>query len=322
MEMGPLFEAIQTGRDLRGLLQAGHSPNVYEDFEGISWTPLHLATYRCLTQMAEFLLEARASPNCQTLAARRPGSFQHLVGLTPLDLAISLDNQAMVGLLVRYGARPAQVHRLTPSLRHELDKARAVGAAESLVVEPILLPLVEKAQQQGHWDEADRLLRSIMAHEGEGELTFHRRIRGLLARGKVDEAMEEASLVFVTYRSRGDYQSALQVLRSMRLIDASAARPYELEIEYLSSLGWMAAAEACQQQLLDLHQRQERPHEVAASRARFEILRRRPENRSLSRPPAAWTAPGPADSGNSSNLPALLEEEPEKRPPWWKLWWE
>ncbi|MBT9587405.1 ankyrin repeat domain-containing protein [bacterium] len=320
--MGPLFEAIQTGRDLRELLHAGHSPNVYEDFEGISWTPLHLATYRCLAQMAEYLLDAWASPNCQTLAARGPGPYQHLVGLTPLDLAISLDDEALVGLLVRRGARPAQVHRFTPQLRHELAKARAVAAAEGLVVEPILLPLVETAQQLGDWDEADRLLQSIMAHEGEGERTLHRRIRGLLARGKVDEAMEEASLVFVTYRSQGDYQSALQVLRDMRLIKASSARPYELEIEYLSSLGWMAAAEACQQQLLELHRQQGRRHEVDASRARFEILRRRPENRSLSRPPLAWTAPEPAENGNSGNLPALLEEEPETRQPWWKLWWD
>jgi hypothetical protein len=319
--MGPLFEAIQTGRDPGTLLQDGHSPNVYEDFEGVVWTPLHLAAYRCLVQVAQLLLDAGASPNCQTLPSRQAGPYQPLVGLTPLDLALSLDDEAMVALLVRRGARPARAHPLNPGLRHELNKARAVGAAESLVVESIFLPLVEEAQQEGHWDEADRLLQRILAHEGEGERTLHRRIRGLLARGKGDEAMEEASLVFLAHRRQGDYHSALQVLRSMRRIDAGSARPYELEVEFLTGLGWVEAAAICQQQLLDLHRSLGRPREIAASQARYEILRRRPENRQPSRPPRAWTAADAYEPGQG-NLPALLEDQPENRPPWWKLWWD
>lgn len=319
--MGPLFEAIQTGRDLRPLLRAGHSPNVYADFEGVSWTPLHLATYRCLTAVAENLLEALANPNSPSLAASRPGAYDRLVGLAPLDLAISLGDEELMALLVSRGGRPTRPHRPIPRLRHELAKARTVGLAESLVIEPLFLPLVEKAQQAGEWEEADRLLQCILAHEGEGEASLHRRIRGLLARGKVDQAMEEASLVFLTYRREGDYLAALQVARSMRQIDPTSGRPYELELEFLCALGWWQEAESCLACLQDVHLRHGRGQEIPATRARFEILRRRPENRDQSRPPRAWTAAGTAAPGNAGNLPALLDEE-EERPPWWKLWWE
>lgn len=321
--MGPLFEAISSGRDLRPLLAAGHSPNVYADFEGVSWTPLHLATYRCLTAVADHLLKAHANPNSPGLPAARPGAFGLLVGLAPLDLAISLGHEEMMTLLVACGGRPTRPHPPIPRLRQELAKARAVGAAESLVIEPLFLPLVEKAQQVGDWDEADRLLQCILTHEGEGEASLHRRIRGLLARGKVDEAMEEASLVFVAYRRQGDYLSALQVARSMRQIDPTSGRPYELELEFLCALGWWKEAEKCLGHLQEVHRQHGRGQELLATRARFEILRRRPENRDQSRPPLAWTI-RPKDGappGNAGNLPALLDEE-EERPPWWKLWWE
>ena len=320
--MGPLFEAILSGRNLCPILEAGYSPNVYSQVEGVGWTPLHLAVYRGLPEVAEILLEAGANPNSPTLPVDSSGPFHGWIGLTPLDIAISLDEDRLVSLLIQHGGRPTLPHRFPPKLRYELDQARAVDVAESLVVEPVLLPLAEKAQRAGDWDEADRLFRRIMICEGEGERTRHLRIRGLLVRGKVDEAMEEASLIFVGYRQQGNYSQALQVVRAMRRVDPTSCRPYELEIEYLSSLGFHGEAEACQKQLLQLHLEQGREAEIPASRARFEILRRRPENRGMSRPPTAWMAPGPSAPGLSSNLPALLEEEDPIKPPGWKLWWD
>ena len=327
MGVGPLFEAILGEGDVAVLLQNGHSPNIYADFPGVSWTPLHLAVYRRLEGVVQALLAALANPNAQALPSTQDGPLRSLVGLTSVDLAVTLDQEALVALLVRNGGRSSHLtspplNRARETLRHELAKARCVGSAESLVVEPLFLPQVQRAQHNQDWEEADRLLMRILTHEGEGEQTFHLRIRGLLARRKLKEALDEASLIFLNYRRQGRYLEALRVARGMRLIDPRSCRPYDLEMEFLSELGWLDQAHRCLHQLVELHIRTGRTQDIPACRARFEILRRRPGSRASARHPGAWTVPEALSQGSSANLPALPEEDP---PSWWtrlrQLWW-
>lgn len=313
-----LFQAIEGNADVRPLLERGDSPNFYSDFGNNKMTPLHLAVYRCLTEVTQLLLDAGAHPNCEVLSR----SHSPLKGMTPVDLAAALEAEDLVELLVRHGGRPSP-KRPPPAnstLLHELDKARAVGLAESLVVAPVLRPLVEAAQKEDQWDEADRLLRRILRQEGEDEACLHLRIRGLLARGYTEQALEEASLIFVKYRNQGQYRKAIHLARCMRLIDASSSRPYELEMEYLVDLGWVEKARECLESLLSLHRRTENVAEISASKARFALLSRRPASRRMARPPQTWQVSEPMSTGNASNLPALLEEDDDP-PEWLDLWW-
>jgi len=316
--MNPLYEAILKRQDPRPWLTSGHSPNIYTDHQGVCWTPLHLAAYQGVPAVIEALLEAQAYPNSLGLAAEQPGPFQGMVGMTPLDVALHLGDQASMSLLVRYGGRLARGQAAETPLQAVLERAHCVQAAEQMVVEPLLLPLVEAAQAGGCWHEADRLLLRIMRHEGESEKSMHRRIRGQLARGLLDEAMEEASLIFLAYRRRGQYRLALQVTKAMRKIDPASARPYELELEYLCALGWPEEARGCLDELVNLHRSQERYQEATAARVRFDILMRRPENRPSARLPQAWTARHSDLPVVPGNLPALVEED-EDHP--WNQWW-
>ncbi len=304
-----LFQAIEGDADIRPLLERGDSPNFYGDFGANKMTPLHLAVYRCLTEVARLLLEAGAHPNCEVIHAGRsrkrgrPDSFNSpLSGMTPVDLAAALEAEDLVELLVRYGGRPGRLRPPSNNgiLRHELDKARAVDIAESLVVAPVLRPLVEEAQQENDWDEADRLLRRILRQEGEDEACLHLKIRGLLARGRTEQALNEASLVFLRYRNEGRYRQALRLVRCMRLIDAQSARPYELEMEFLVDLGWLEPARECLEGLLALHRRTENVSEMWASKARFALLCRRPSSRRTGRRPQAWQVSHAMPSGHPS----------------------
>lgn len=325
--MESLIDAILEGGDVRPLLEQGESPNVYGEVSGAAVTPLLLAVFRGLTQVAQALLEAGANPNSEVLPSASVGPYSALVGMTPTDLAATLEADDLVKLLVRQGGRPGRrtLHRGRQTLRRELERARSVDAAHSLVAEAVLLPLVEKAQGNGKWDEADRLLAHIMRHEAEGERSLHLRIRGLLARGLTAPALEEASLVFVRYRAAGRVGEALQVARCMRLIDPASSRPYELELEFLTSLGWMTEARSCLEELVDLHRRAGNQAEIRACTARFALLSRRPLHRAASRLPRAWTVPEALPTSNSGNLPAVLEENAPTPSRWWekvrRLWW-
>lgn len=312
--MNSLFEVILAQQDPRPWLALGHSPNVYTEYQGVCWTPLHLAAYLGLPAVAESLLEAQAYPNSLSLPAEQPGPFQGMVDMTPLDLSLSLGDEATVTLLVRYGGRPARIHPADALLKPALERAHCVGMAEQMVVEPLLLPRVEEAQAQGRWHEADLLLLRIMRHEGETEKSMHLRIRGQVARGLLDDAMQEASLIFLGYRRRGQYRLALQVARAMRRIDPQASRPYELELEYLCALGLGSEARECLNQLVALYSGQARYQEATEACARFDILMRRPENSLLARLPQPWTAPHSDLPAQSGNLPALVEEDDEQ--PW------
>ncbi|MBI3927104.1 MAG: ankyrin repeat domain-containing protein [Armatimonadetes bacterium] len=322
--VSPLFKAIARGLDLRPLLRQGHSPSVYADFPGAAWTPLHLTVFLGLPEVSEFLLDAGANPNAEILPSLRDGAYAETVGMTSVDVAVILDHEALVELLVRRGGRCGRrglqvSNRARKTLAYELEKARSVERAESLVVEAVLLPLVEKAQREKDWDEADRLQRVIFRHDGVRTMSRHLRIRGLLARGRTEEALEEASLIFVSYRNRGRYREALQIARCMRRIDPDSARPYELEMEFLVELERVEEAGHCCHQLLEIHRRRDDSRANKACRARFDLLCRRPQVRAISRRPQAWTAPQPNASGNPGNLPALLDEGAEDPR---HLWWD
>lgn len=181
--------------------------------------------------------------------------------------------------------------------------------AESWVAESHLLPWVEAAQQQGKWSEAERLLHWVLRHTTQDERTYHSRIRGFLAEGLMEQALEEAALAFCFYRERGRFTRALQVARAMRKIAPRSPRPYELEMEYLLELGWQVRARQSFEGLVDIL---EKPHEKRAAEIRFELLLKRPQERLPSRFPEAWTAPPALSSGESCNLPALLDDDMER----------
>jgi Flp pilus assembly protein TadD len=202
---------------------------------------------------------------------------------------------------------------------NELGKRRTLEAATGLVVSPVLRPFVDRAQKRGDWDEADRLMLRILSYEGEDEACHHLRIRGLIARGRTEDALAEASLVFLLYRRTGRYREALQVTRAMRLIDADSTRPYELEMEFLVEIGWFEQARDVLASLIALHQKDENVPEILASKARFSLLCKRPQTARCSRPPQAWQAPERLPSGNPSNLPATIEPE---APDWLDVWWD
>lgn len=308
-----LFHAIEQKLDLKPVLANGNNPNIIGEFADCQMTPLHLAILHGQVQAAEALLEAGAHPNSTVL----DGQWK---GMTALDLAVAFQLPQMVELLVDFGAEPSQTTPNNPAVHLHLGRARAVGTAVSLVIAPVLRPLIEQAQKSQDWDEADRLLRRVQRHEGEDERTLHLRIRGLIARDKKEEALAEASLIFLHYRRLGRYREALQITRSMRRIDPTSARPLELEMEFLVDLGWLEQAQATLCALIELHRWREDVHEIVACKARFAVLSSRPRVRRQARPPQAWQVPDALPEGSSSNLPALLDED--ESPGWLDVWWD
>ena len=307
-----LFQAIETGSDIDPLLGRGESPNVYAHVSCGEVTPLHLAVYRSLPRVAEKLLVAGANTNSVVL----DGSLK---GLTAVDLALALKEQELVNLLIEHGGRPGPSTPLNDTLRYQLEKKITVEAATGIVAAPVLRPLIEEAQRRRDWDEADRLIRKVSDYDGEDEACYHLRIRGLIARGKVDEALEEASLVFLLYRRWGRYREALLVARSMRRIAPYSARPYDLEMEFLVEIGWLDQAKEVLSQQIDLHRSTDNAVEIVACKARFALLCKRPQTARNSRLPKPWQAPEALPRSNPSNLPALIEEV---TPDWLDVWWE
>lgn len=190
-----------------------------------------------------------------------------------------------------------------------MDIEKLVDVAESWVAESHLLPWIEAAQKQGKWSEAERLLHWVLRHTTQDERTYHSRIRGFLAEGLKDQALEEAALVFCFYRERGRFPQALQVARAMRKIVPQSPRPYELEIEYLLELGWQARARQSFEGLVKLCNE---PQEKKAAEIRFDLLLKRPQQRLPSRFPQAWTLPPAVGLGEGCNLPALLDDDMEQ----------
>ena len=306
-----LFQAIESGDDIEPLLGRGESPNVYAVISCGEVTPLHLAVYRSLPMVVEKLLRAGANPNSLVLG----GSLR---GLTALDLAAALQEQPLLDLLLDHGGRPGPGNTpLAQGLKHQLEKKMTVEAATGIVVAPVLKPLIEQAQKRGDWDEADRLIRKITDYDGEDEACYHLRIRGLIARNLTDEALEEASLVFLLYRRTGRYREALLAARSMRRISPESARPYELEMEFLVEIGWMEQARDVLSSLIELHRRTDSAVEIVACKSRFALLCKRPQTARNSRLPTAWQAPEALPRSNPSNLPALIEDE---QPDWLDVW--
>lgn len=308
-----LFQAIENESDL-GPILGRNCVNVVGCFAGCDMTPLHFATLHSKVEAVKMLLQAGANPNSTVLS----GQWE---GMTCLDLAVKFRCMKIIEMLASRGAEPGIT---TPNSEDSgflfyLGRARAVGTALSLVIGAALCPLIEQAQKSQKWDEADRLLRHIQRHEGEDERCLHLRIRGLIARGEKEKALQEASLVFLRFRRRGCYREALQVTRSMRRINPTSPRPLELEMEFLVELGWLEQARHILGALIQIHRRNEDLAEITACKARFAVLSSRPLIRRRSRPPEAWQAPEPLSGGSSSNLPALLEEE---SPEWLNLWWD
>lgn len=204
-------------------------------------------------------------------------------------------------------------------MEQDWAKRRAIESATGLVVGPVLRPYIEKAQDHGDWDDADRLMHRILRYEGEDEPCRHLRIRGLIARGKTDDALQEASLVFLLCRRTGRYREALHVARTMRRIDPNSVRPYELEMEFLVEIGWAEQARGALQKIIEIHRRAEDLPEIMAAKARYSLLCKRPQTLLSSRLPRAWQAPEEMPSGNPSNLPAVIEED---APEWLDVWWD
>lgn len=312
-----MFEALLQGWDLEPLLRAGQTPHSFHEFQGLLWTPLHLAVFLGRERQIRLLLEAGANPNT-------PAGGES--GLTPLDLAVSLDRQDLSELLIEAGGRPGCL-KPGEEIRQFLERAGSVEAAERLVLEAHWLPRAERALLTDDWMECERILREIARRGGEGERARHLRIRCLIQRGLSQEALEEASLIFALYRQQGRSQEALQVCRAMRHIAPLSGRAYELEMEFLLDLGWTGQARRCLEQLTQLYLDQQQPGEAADCRVRFGILLRRPGYRERYEAPRHWVQG--RDSGSvaaSGNLPALAEEDKENgSSPWWqslrRLWW-
>lgn len=125
----------------------------------------------------------------------------------------------------------------------------------------------------------------------------------------MEQALEEAALVFCFYRERGWFTRALQVARAMRKIAPRSPRPYELEIEYLLESGWQARARQSYEALSEIL---EKPQDKRAAELRFKLLLNRPHQRLPSRFPEAWIVPPSVGRGESCNLPALLDDDMER----------
>lgn len=94
-------------KGLELFMKNGANPNqiIYQNPYGLSWTPLLLAIQKNDLNVVRFLLGAGADINqkavpVQTHRSRTPADYQ-----TPLGYARSLNNQEIINLLIKHGAR-------------------------------------------------------------------------------------------------------------------------------------------------------------------------------------------------------------------------